>query len=229
MKENTRFNVSFWFSIFAIAISIVTIALFFWRVTPHSVVDNLTFISVIAAFIGISVTLVIGYQIYNAVDLRQKVKEVERLKNSLEQQKRQLKELEIEQAEGFEIIQARLYSKTSGMELEALLHLHSSIKYSLSVDHKQDGYKWLLDELEQYMLNITLSSFYRCTSKSDYTKQANKVKELCKNNDYQIRNHPNFLFVKDRYEELMKKFDIRLDYISNQKNVSLTEIDGLLN
>lgn len=78
------------------------------------------------------------------------------------------------------------------------------------------------------MLNITLASFYRCTSKSDYTKQANKVKELCKNNDYQIRNHPNFLFVKDRYEELMEKFDIRLDYISNQKNVSLTEIDGLL-
>lgn len=232
MKKETneicRLNWSFWLSILAITFSTITIALFFWKVTPYSNVDALTFIGVIAAFIGLSVTMLVGYQIYNAIDLRQRINAVEKMRSSLEEQQNQIENLKMEQAEGFEIVQARLYSKTHGMELEALLHLHSSIKYSLSVNHKQDGYKWLLDELKQYMLNITLSSFYWCTSKSDYTKQVNKVKELYKNNDYQIRNHSNFLFIKDRYEELMEKFDKRLDYISNQKNVSNNKIDELL-
>lgn len=145
MKENTRFNVSFWFSIFAIAISFVTITLFFWRVTPHSVVDNLTFISVIAAFIGISVTLVMGYQIYNAVDLRQKVKEVDRLKNSLEQQKRQLKGLEIEQAEGMKLYKPDFIVKPPEWNWKhCFIYIHqSNIHYRLTTNKMVINGYWM--------------------------------------------------------------------------------------
>ncbi len=58
---------TFWFALIALAISIITMVLFFVKVSANSVVDCMTFIGVIAAFIGISVTLLIGYQIYNAV------------------------------------------------------------------------------------------------------------------------------------------------------------------
>lgn len=77
MKEdintNCRLNWSFWLSIFAIVISLTTVVLFFWKVNSNSVVNASTFIGAMTAIIGISVTLVIGYQIYNVIDLKQKI------------------------------------------------------------------------------------------------------------------------------------------------------------
>ena len=70
MKDNLRRDFTFWLSIFAIAISAVTLILFFIKVTPNSVVDISSFIGAIAAFIGISVTMVIGFQIYNSWTLK---------------------------------------------------------------------------------------------------------------------------------------------------------------
>ncbi|HIZ68352.1 MAG TPA: hypothetical protein H9966_00440, partial [Candidatus Prevotella avicola] len=40
-------------------------------------------------------------------------------------------------------------------------------------------------------------------------------------------NHPNYFYIRKRYEELMLKFEKRLDNIANQKNVSLEVLDGL--
>ena len=234
MKEksaNCRLNWSFWLSIFAIVISTITLTLFFWKVTPYSNVDALTFIGVIAAFIGLSVTMLVGYQIYNAIDLRQRINAVERMKSSFEEQQNQIENLKMEQAEGFEIIQARLFHKTPEMEFYAFLHLHSALKYALSTNHKSEGYKWILDDLESYMLNITTASFsivMHCLSPKEYIREVNKFKALYKATDTIIRKHANFLYIKARYEVLMVKFEKRLDNISNQRNVSSEKLDELL-
>lgn len=237
MKENLRHDFTFWLSTFAIAISAVTLILFFIKVTPNSVVDISSFIGAIAAFTGISVTIVIGFQIYNSLDFKNKINELEELKRNLEGLKQSLKEhkcqletLKTELEEGINIIQARLFHVNSNMELDAFLGLHAAIKFSLSVNHTQEGYKWLLDELEAYMLNITNASFsiiLRCVSEADFTREVSKFKDLYKDEDDEIRKHPNYLYIKDRYEELMLKFEKRLDNIANLKNTSLEEIDKL--
>ena len=82
-KANCKLNLSFWFSIFAIAFSTITIGLFFWKVAPCSDGDALTFIGVIAAFIGLSVTLVIGFQIFSTISMKDKLKEMDLLKDEL--------------------------------------------------------------------------------------------------------------------------------------------------
>lgn len=237
MKDNLRRDFTFWLSIFAVAISAVTLILFFIKVTPNSVVDVSSFIGAIAAFIGISVTIVIGFQIYNSLDFKNKINELEELKRPLEElkqslkvQKYQLETLKIEQEEGINIIQARLFHGNANMELDAFLRLHIAIKYSLSVDHKDDGYRWILDELEAYMLNITATSFsviLGCVSKVDYAREVNKFKDLYKDEDDEIRRHPNYLYIKERYEELMLKFEKRLDNIADLKHPSLKEVDKL--
>lgn len=56
---------------------------FFWKVEPNSVVDASTFIGIIAAFIGISVTLVIGFQIYSFISIKDKINEMASLKSEL--------------------------------------------------------------------------------------------------------------------------------------------------
>ncbi len=227
MKEYTKLNWSFWLSLLAFVISIVALVVFFCKVGPYSVVSIDTFIGVIAGFIGIAVTLLVGYQIYNALDLRQRIAAVETLKTSLENQQQQLEVLKNEQAEGIEIIQARLFFNTPGMLLEAFLHFHSAIRYSLSVDHKREGYKWLLEELKVYMLGVSNVAFADCIDQKDFQNKINELKSFYQKYDQEIRNHANYLYIRNGYEELMSKFEIRLNYISNCKSVSLEEIDKL--
>lgn len=88
MNDNTKNNWSFWFSLGAIVLSFVTIILFFLKVKPNSVIDITTFIGAIAAFIGVSVTLVIGFQIYSFISIKDKIKELKSLKVDLLQTKK---------------------------------------------------------------------------------------------------------------------------------------------
>ncbi len=227
MKENTKLNWSFWLSLLAFVISLITLGVFINKVKPYSVVTIDTYIGVIAGFIGLAVTLLIGYQIYNALDLRQRIDAVEKLKESWEHQQQQLEMLKNEQAEGFEIIQARLFHKTPGMTFDAFLHFHSAIKYALSVDHRHEGYEWLSDELELYMMRITNKSFVCCLHPEDFQNKIEELRDLYKENDSNIRNHPNYFYIRKKYEELMLKFEKRLDNIANLKNVSLEVLDEL--
>lgn len=229
MKENIKLNWSFWLSLLAFVISLVALCVFICKVEPYSVVTIDTYIGVIAGFIGIAVTLLVGYQIYNAVDLRQRIRAVERLRESLENQQQQFEVLKNEQYESIEIIQARLFSEKFSMALEAFLHFHSAIIYSLSVDHKREGYKWLLDELEGYMLNITHTTvMIACSCDEEKPKKIKELRGFYQEYDRKIRNHPNYLYIRDRYETLMSKFEKRLDNIANFKEVSLDVLDELI-
>lgn len=77
----------------SISISIITIALFFFKVAPSSVVDISTFLGITAAFIGVSVTLLVGYQIFNVLDFRNKLSQVEELRRFLNNNAKKLVQL----------------------------------------------------------------------------------------------------------------------------------------
>lgn len=226
MKTTRKLNLSFGCSVFAIMLSF---AMLLSLLVAGDKADQLSFISAIAAFIGISVTLVVGYQIYNAVELKQKINAVEKLKIAIEQQQKRLKSLEIEQKEGFEIIQSRVF-RNARMYIDAFIHIHAAIVYSLSVNHTSDGVSWLMKDLKFCMLGITSLSFRRCFKEYEEYDFPNKIAELRKifqDDKNKIINHPNFGYIKNDYEELMSKFEKRLDNIAKSKEVSLYEIDGL--
>ena len=84
---------AYYMSLGAIVLSFITIALFFVKVSPNSVVDNMTFVSVLAAFIGISVTILLGYQIYNAIEIKDKINEIDAIKLELKDAKNKYEEL----------------------------------------------------------------------------------------------------------------------------------------
>lgn len=58
-------------------------AVFFCKVDSNSIVNASTFIGIITAFIGISVTLVIGFQIYSFISIKDKMNEMNSLKNEI--------------------------------------------------------------------------------------------------------------------------------------------------
>lgn len=220
MKNQSAFLIS----ILAIGLSIVVIILFFVRVSPNSVVDLGTFIGVCAAFIGIAVTLLIGYQIYNAVEIKNKLSEISDIKKQLLSLKNGTEVLRNETYEAINILQSRDPNLKGIYSPNVLLYFMSALPHSLSLFHKKDGFGLLLDELESDMLNILLPSFGSGT-RDVFVNGVKTLKELMKESDNLIRNHENYYLIKERYECLMSKFEKRLEIISRAENPSLYILD----
>lgn len=210
---------SFILSIIALAVSIVTLAVIFIRVTPNSVIDLGAFIGVMTALIGISITFLVGYQIYNAIEIRQKLAEVDQLQEKFKQLEQSNKQAE----EGFYIIQARMVGGKTFQHPNALFKMLNAILAALDVDHKADGYQWMLDELKEYMLLFHRGCFIG--SRYQVKEEVEKIKSIYLEIDQEIRKHPNYGNIRAKYEDLMKQFEARLNLIAEGHNVSQTELD----
>lgn len=217
---------AFWLALTALVISIITMILFFVKASSNCVVDGMTFISVIAAFIGISVTLLIGYQIYNAVEIKNRLYKMYKLEAELSDSKSKLTDLSNLQEEAIAIIEAKLL-QAKGESCNAFAKFHSAIKYSVKLPFKREGYPLLLDDLADYMKDINLNSFDNCINLDQLNIEVELFKDLFDEDIILIKESPDYPIIKYRYEELMYKFDTRLKLISQGKQVSPFTIDKL--
>lgn len=80
------------FSLTVIAILLALIALGFaiLRITPCEITTE-TYIGALATLLGIIVTVVTAYQIWSTIDVRERVKEIEQIKKTLEETEAKLK------------------------------------------------------------------------------------------------------------------------------------------
>lgn len=217
---------TFWFALIAFAISIIMVILFFVRVSPNSVVDDMTFIGVIAAFMGISVTLLIGYQIYNAVEIKNRLNKIRQIEAEISDSKSKLTELSNLQEEAIAMIEAKI-SQAKGDFCNAFVRFHSAIKYSIKLPFKREGYPLLLDDLANYMKDINLTSFDNCSASSQLITEIELFKDLFAKDIIQVKKSPDYPIISYRYEELMDKFDARLNIIAQGQQVSPFTIDKL--
>lgn len=217
---------TFWFALIAFAISIIMVILFFVRVSPNSVVDGMTFIGVIAAFMGISVTLLIGYQIYNAVEIKNRLNKIRQIEAEISDSKSKLTELSNLQEEAIAMIEAKI-SQAKGDFCNAFVRFHSAIKYSIKLPFKREGYPLLLNDLANYMKDINLTSFDNCSASSQLITEIELFKDLFAKDIIQVKKSPDYPIISYRYEELMDKFDARLNLIAQGQQVSPFTIDKL--
>lgn len=217
---------TFWFALIAFAISIIMVILFFVRVSPNSIVDGMTFIGVIAAFMGISVTLLIGYQIYNAVDIKNRLNKIRQIEAEISDSKSKLTELSNLQEEAIAMIEAKIL-QAKGDFCNAFVRFHSAIKYSIKLPFKREGYPLLLDDLANYMKDINLTSFDNCSASSQLITEIVLFKDLFAKDIIQVKKSPDYPIISYRYEELMDKFDTRLNLIAQGQQVSPFTIDKL--
>jgi len=70
------------FSVFVLIISLTALGFSLIKITPFSINGD-TFIGIIATFIGISVTLLIGYQILNYFEIRKDLDEIKEAKSEI--------------------------------------------------------------------------------------------------------------------------------------------------
>lgn len=222
---------TFFLSIIAITLSIITIVLFFYKVSPNSVVDSDTFISTLVGILSLAITLLIGYQIYNAIELNDRMraikKDVDNKLGELNTIKNNIEELKNEFKQGGYILQARLYAGKSQEQYYAFLKMLSAIRASLDVDNRQEGYGWMINELEEYMLLIN-NCYPFSGSSNEIPHKVQEYKECFIEDDKAIRNHENYYIIRDMYEPLMFEFEKRLNYIAQMKPMSLTEVGKII-
>ena len=108
------------------------------------------------ALFSLAITLLIGYQIYNAVDIHDRMetikKDVDTRLKELNTIKNDIEELKKEFRQGGYLLQARLYAGQAREQHYAFLKMLSALRASLDVDNRQEGYGWMIDELKEYML-----------------------------------------------------------------------------
>ena len=226
MNKTMNNNKSIIISVVAISISLVTLVLFFIKVTPNSIVGTDTLLGVLAAFIGVSVTLLVGYQIYNAFEIKEKLKKVDELEAVIKTTKEDFHLLRNEQNEDRCVIMARLLFKAN-MPLDTFIRFHEALVFMLSTSLIKESLKWYFEELELYMRTINGDSFRDCENLQKLAERVNDFRGLFVDDSDTIKRHENYYIVKDRYEEVMNKFEIRLENIAQGIDVSSERIDGV--
>lgn len=215
---------SYILSIFAVAISAATLAVILIQVTPHSVIDLGTFIGIMAAFIGICVTLLVGVQIYNAIEIRQKLTEIDELKTLLDQTKTELEQAKADIFDSVYTVAAKAVINSSEEAVEAFRYMNQSLQYALDIDDSRQNYCDRIDYIEKCCLKLQ-----RGNGIFDGTQEQvqNKVEQ------YQmsvqpvidtIKRHPKYHIIADKYDKLIQAYEARMTKIKNLQSGSLFSI-----
>lgn len=244
---------AFWISIISLLLALSIAFVIIMDVWEISVIDSNSFISGLVALMSLVFTLLVGYQIYNAVDTREKMDamknelnkinefrgdidimkaelsndmrtNIETLRSLVAEAKENNIKTENKLNEGILILLARMCATRPTENQDAFLKMLGAIRCALDVDHKEDGYGWMMNELKEYML--LLNNAYPFGGSSDIIpQQVQDYRDTFKEDDEMIRKHENYYLIRDIYEPLMAKFDRRLEFIAQMKPASLSEVD----
>lgn len=221
---------------------ILLLILHFVRVEPNVVWSSETFMGIFVAFIGIAVTLIIGYQIYNAMDIKRELREMRKdvdehtgsWKNEINTLKDHVETIHSSVREGIAILDAlRLNDESSnlGRDLYAFAKMHESLLYSL--DYNSPNYEFILSKLMEFGSRICTQSFgpgfamtkdgfyYACPNDENYNKKLKdvvneKILPPIKDIENQIKNHNNFTAISFTYKDIMRRFYKRIDIASDR-------------
>lgn len=224
---------AFWMSLISLIISLGTIAVIAMNVWNISIIDSNSFISGLVAIMTLIFSLLVGFQIYNAIDINQRMKEIDFLKKELVEKEQQLrKEIqEIQKVQdcyikefkmGGNILQARTFALDTEYFYSAFVKMLTAIRCALDVDIKEE-YESYLDELKKYMLMLN-SGYPFDGSKEDVKQTVQLYRNSYKDVDEAIRKHKNYYNIKFLYEPLMADFEKRLNGIAQMKAMSETEV-----
>lgn len=92
-QKSNRNNTSTWaivLSITAILLCILVFMLWIFEVIPHSDISSETFIGVCVTLLSIIVTIAVGWQIFNAIDMRQMMRQLEEKQKDIDEAQRKL-------------------------------------------------------------------------------------------------------------------------------------------
>lgn len=196
-------------SIIAIILSGVSIVLYFFEFGPIQI-DPIGYFGLIAACIAISVTLLIGYQIFRAFEIKKDIEFLRKKVNDIDEIKEQIEN------EGYRISAHLMYlagtiAVSNNNFLYGFFYQHSSLLNTIKVG--EDGWvknvTLLIDNLKSILPEFAPSVVwqYNESLRNSFEKVLKSIQESNK----EIRGNKNYPVIEERFEKLMSAFCYRVE------------------
>ena len=180
-------------SIIAILLCSSVFALWAFEVMPHSVITPDSFIGACVALLGVIVTVAVGWQIFNAIEIKGKVRTIEQVKAELHRQEHRMEQMYDNACHSHGYVAAE-QAASRGDYVEAYRWLVSSLQFSLFMDEPINVIQTLHD-MELFADKIP--------QRSELDREL--YKELQKGHECIVRSK-SYSFIKDRYDATFKVF-----------------------
>lgn len=167
-----------------------------------SVVTLDTFIGVIATLIGIMVTFAIGWQIFNAMELRSKISELEEGKRQVEILQQQVNNqtsvlrIEVAHVRGIIAIEKEQY-------LIAFLYYHTAIYEGITTTPFGKYYSYI---------SYDLTKLQELVTKISSTTIQKDIFEGIQRDDLSIRESKLYSIIQAQYDAIMSEFFKKVSY-----------------
>ena len=171
-----------------VGILVIALLLIFCNVSLADVSLD-TFIGVMVTMIGILVTFAVGWQIINALEIKNKLAEIEK----------------ISARSRYDIALNRSYMLYKSEEcVKAFVSALEAIQYCLQIDEYEE-----LDTILNNLKEFAAASYNQSCYSSD--------KDTMIATDFEIRKSPKFVLIKDRYEDAIRVYNMFPKCIINDK------------
>jgi len=188
----------------SLAISVTLVVLWCCNVGGFTVVSLDSFVGVIVALLAIVVTLAVGWQIYNSIELNERIKSLNTLEERLIKQDKTLKQQNNKSNHLITFIYG-VEAKREKDYLEAFRYYMASLRCTVLLD-KPINADHLLNDLETVTSNIEESTI--CV-----IERLNEIKEY----DKAIRKSYSYDIIKYRYERIYNDFCSKVKEGNNGK------------
>lgn len=175
----------------ALLFSVVTIVLWICNVGGFTVVSLDSFVGVIVALLAIIVTFVIGWQIYNAIDIKSKLSEIEIIKLDIAKQREEMQELAETTKHESMLIRAQEFYRSKDF-INATICAMESLQHCLPLKVPSN-------------INLVLQSVEAFASFINTPISAEESEEILKIDKF-IRESNNYIFIQVKYEQIFDRF-----------------------
>ena len=190
-KENKKWSLAHICAYVSLAISITMLVLWCCNVGGFTVVSLDSFVGVIVALLAIVVTLAIGWQIFNSIEIRKRIEKLDALEEKFREHDKKMNQLYFW---SHHLISANMgdFAFNNNQFLLAFLYYMKSLESSLSLKTPLN-----LDKILEYLSCITDQ-----IKNGDVCDYLGSIQE----SDKAIRASKNYIIINRRYEKIYNAF-----------------------
>ena len=196
-------------NIITLVIAIVALGFLLFRIVPFTIGSD-TYIGIIATFIGISVTMLIGYQIVNTLEIRREIKQLSTLNTDIKESKQRIFQIENEAKEAFDLIIAKLHSKVQDECVWAVIMQHKALISSLKSG--RTNYDGVFQDFKLYITGME-PGYFATGTPSEIERIINEYKKAIAEDATNIKSRTNYFTIKYEYERIIKNLEIRFNVV----------------
>lgn len=234
-------------NIISLSLAIIAIIIALIKVTPFEITEG-TYVGIIVTLLSIIATFVIGYQIYNSIELKKEITHQKRQYETMLKKNKEYEEKYIKQdyamKEGFDIMSS-IIKYNSGQDFvvcgEAFYYMHKALISSIETD--RTDYEWIFDWLRRYISDFNYQTFalgglymndgiwYLQTSKKSLEEVLDIYKSSIREDENKIRSNRNFIKIQVEYNRIIKLLHNRIENIFKDpiQEISKEEREKILN